>query len=137
MTLEELKRKFDSEVNTNDIEYDWDGGSCYSSINHPLLEEELKDAKEQDEWEDYCNEWLSEYEEERFDMCDVVEGGLANQYEVLVGEDAKEYAEGLIRLLKLTHGGKSQYLYTPYEQKVLELEKFVADMEFDKHVLHG
>ena len=137
MTLKELKRKFDSEVNTSHIEYDWDGGSCYSSINHPLLNIELEDLLEQYAWEDFYNGWLSDNEAERFDMCDVVEGGLANQYEVLVGEEAKEYAEGLIRLLKLTHGGKSQYLYTPYEKKVLELEKFVADMEFDKHVLHG
>jgi len=49
-----LKGRFDKEVNTTHINYDWDGGHCYSYISHPIMEL-IEDVPG---FEEYTNDWL-------------------------------------------------------------------------------
>ena len=62
--IHELKARFDKEVNTSHIIYDWDGGHCYSSINHPIMSEistkfECINEDAHNEMLDYTNDWLN------------------------------------------------------------------------------
>lgn len=69
LSLQTLKDMFDKVVSVEHITYEWDGGHCYSSIEHPLMEvaeHELESEDERDQWYDYTNSWLSEHEEARY-----------------------------------------------------------------------
>ena len=128
--LSKLKAQFDSEVNESHIQYAWDGGWCYTYIDHPVMElaENELDEDNLDYFQCHTDEWLSEHEGALYHMSDVVGGKLVNQAEELEGEEAKEYARGLIGLLEKC-GSKF------YTSKLEELNRFIGDREFEQQVL--
>jgi hypothetical protein len=61
--MSDMKQKFMDQVNVSHIKYDWDGGHCYSYIEHPLMNVEWEEEGEQDEWDDFTHSWLYENDE--------------------------------------------------------------------------
>lgn len=57
-TLSDLRQMFRDQVEVSDIKYDWDSGHCYSYIDHPLVNQEFSNQEDQDDWDDFCSEWL-------------------------------------------------------------------------------
>lgn len=69
MTLQEFKAKFDAEIHTGHIKYDWDSGHSYSYIDHPIIadaEEQLND-EEADDFRCYTDTWL--YDNDQCPPC--------------------------------------------------------------------
>lgn len=131
--LADMKKKFLATVDKTSIQYSWDGGWCYSHIDHPIMDEAEQELSHQqvyhpendsawsehDEFLFFTDEWLSENEEELFHMCDVKGDKLINQEGELTGEEAKVYAQGLIALIHKTE--VSEY----YQNKLNELNEFL------------
>ncbi len=67
--LSDLKQMFIDQVTTNHIKYDWDGGHCYSYIDHPLMNQDFDDQDQQDAWDEFTNEWL--YENDNCPPCQI------------------------------------------------------------------
>jgi len=122
--LEQLKQQFTEQVNESHVKYAWDGGWCYSYIDHELMvtaeTELLEESSELEEWEDFTNSWLSEHEGKLYHVCDVEGDKLISQAETLQGNEAKEYAKGLVEYLHKY--GSSIHLYS---EKVKELQAFI------------
>lgn len=130
--LADMKSQFLSDVTVANINYDWDGGWCYNYISHPIMEEAEENLSDEEvlhengaAWSDhdefiwFTDEWLSEHSEELFHMSDVEGDKLINQVGTLTGQEAKEYAQGLIALIERFYPN-----YTGYTQKLNELKEF-------------
>ena len=59
-TLSDLKQDFMTQVNSSHVKYGWDCGHSYSYIDHSLGDIVFDNNDDQNEWDDFTNEWLSE-----------------------------------------------------------------------------
>ena len=130
--LELFKQRFKNEVTYKHIKYDWDSGSCYSIISHPIMDEyeELIQRVAGDEYDFWYDEWivftdefLSEHEDKPSDAIHVnADGTATNQY-----GDEFDVDESIEVQLELLAAGKANdvpvwYLISAANDSVLAPE---------------
>ena len=124
--LKDFIKRFDSEVAVDNIRYDWDAGWCYSSIDHPIMQEAERamgySSKEYEQFEDYANTWLSENEGYLYHRVDIEGDKLVSQAETLKGDAAVAYAKGLVDYIE-KYGGDSSIL----KKEKADLEEFIKN----------
>jgi hypothetical protein len=118
-----LLKEFD-ECQKKDIEYDWDGGHCYSMIKSDVYDELCRLTEDNqslnDYVEDHCNEWMMEHEERP--PCQIhvykdgtVGSGCGCHDHLDPVQESEEIQDILIELSKLEKNEGYKYLITVEE----------------------